>query len=130
MYCIVQIKSNLSFILAVVRRSVKRVCGAHLRVTAPGQHSSFRRNVAAVASCWQHCVRFDRPEIRTSDLPLQRRTRYRSTNWPVYCIVDNLNCIGLCAIDFLILSSQSNKKVSEQCIIGNKHPPFFLTEAA
>ena len=35
---------------------------AHLRVSiAPGQHSSFRRNVAAVASRWQHCVRFDRP---------------------------------------------------------------------
>ena len=36
-------------------------------------------------SRWQHCVRFDRPEIWTSDLPLQRRTRYRSTNWPVWC---------------------------------------------
>ena len=34
-----------------------------LRVIAPGQHSSFRRNVATVASRWQHCVRFDRPEI-------------------------------------------------------------------
>ena len=26
---------------------------------------------------------FDQPEISTSDLPLQRRARYRSTNWPV-----------------------------------------------
>ena len=36
---------------------------AYLRVVAPGQHSSFRRKVAAVASRWQHCVRFDWPEI-------------------------------------------------------------------
>ena len=43
-------------------------------------HSSFWRNVAAVASRWQHCVRFDRPEIWTSDLPLQRRTCCRLTN--------------------------------------------------
>ena len=42
-------------------------------------HSSFWRNVAAVASRWQHCVRFDRPEIWTSDLPLQRRTCCRLT---------------------------------------------------
>ena len=36
-------------------------------------------NVAALASRWQHCVQFDRPEIWTSVLPLrQRQTRYRS----------------------------------------------------
>ena len=46
-------------------------------------HSSFRIIVAAVASRWQHCVRFDRPEIWTPDLPLQRLKRYRSTNWSV-----------------------------------------------
>ena len=68
-----QIKSFV--ILAVVRRSVQRVCGAHLLVIAPGQHSSFPRNVAEVANRWQHCVRFDRPEIWTLDLLLQRRTR-------------------------------------------------------
>ena len=67
-------------ILTGLRRSVWRVGGAHLLVIAPGQHSSFWRNVAAVANRWQHCVRFDRPEIWTSDLPLQRRTRYRSTS--------------------------------------------------
>ena len=53
-----QIKSNLS-----IRRSVLRVGGAHLRIIAPGLHSSFRRNVAAVASRCQHCVPFDRPKI-------------------------------------------------------------------
>ena len=69
-----------SFILAVFRRSVKRVGGAHLRVIGPGQHSFFRRYVAKVESRWQHCVQFDRPEVETLDLPLQKGTRYRSTN--------------------------------------------------
>ena len=32
-------------------------------VIAPGQHSSFQRNVAAKASRWQQSVRFDRFEI-------------------------------------------------------------------
>ena len=36
-----------------------------------------------MASRWQHCFRFDQPEISTSNIPLQRRTRYPSTNWPV-----------------------------------------------
>ena len=43
------------------------------------QHSFFRRNVAEVASRWPHCVQFD----RTSDLPLRRRMRYRSTCWTI-----------------------------------------------
>ena len=34
-------------ILVVLRRSVKRVDGAHLRVIAPGQHSFLRRSIAA-----------------------------------------------------------------------------------
>ena len=40
-----------------------QVCGAHFHVIASGQYSFFRRNVARVASRWQHCVRFDRPKI-------------------------------------------------------------------
>ena len=61
-----------------------RVGGARLRVIcACGRQSSFWRNVAAVARRWQRCVRFKRTEIWTSDLPLQRRTRYHATNWPV-----------------------------------------------
>ena len=47
-------------ILLVFRRSVQQVCGAHIRVIASGQHSLFRRNVAAVASRWQQYM---------SDLP-------------------------------------------------------------
>ena len=34
-----------------------------LRVIALGLRSFFRRNVAAVASRWQHCDRFERPEF-------------------------------------------------------------------
>ena len=34
---------------------MQRVGGAHLRVVAPSQDTSFRRNVAAMASRWQHC---------------------------------------------------------------------------
>ena len=63
----------------------------HLRVIAPKQSSFFQRNVAAVASRWQLCVRFDRPEIGTSDLLFQRRTRYRSNNWLVKTIMLNQN---------------------------------------
>ena len=52
------------------------------------KHISFQRNVAAVAIRWQHCVQIDRSEIRTSNHPLQRRTRHRSTNFIfLYCIV-------------------------------------------
>ena len=47
------------------------------RVTSGGAHSprlstcstQLRRNVAVVESHWRHCFRFDRPGIRTPDLP-------------------------------------------------------------
>ena len=29
----------------------------------PGQHNSFQRNVTAVASRWQQCVRFEQPKV-------------------------------------------------------------------
>ena len=72
-----QISNQILIIFAVLRQSVYRV----LRSPSPrhctyGQLSYFRKNVAAVASCWQLYVRFDRPEIWTSDLPLQGRTHY------------------------------------------------------
>ena len=72
-----QTSNQILIIFAVLRQSVYRV----LRSPSPrhctyGQHSYFRKNVAAVASCWQLYVRFDRPEIWTSDLPLQGRTHY------------------------------------------------------
>ena len=76
----IQIKSFV--ILAVLRRSVYRVCRPHLRVIVPCQQSSFQRNVAAVASSGQLSVRFNRPEIRTSALrsPDKRGTA-RPNGW-------------------------------------------------
>ena len=46
------------------------VCVAHLspRHCARGQHISFRKNVAAVASRWQHYVWFDQGPIRDLNL--------------------------------------------------------------
>ena len=58
-----QISIKSFIILAALRRSVLRVCVVHLRVIASGQHSSFRRHVAAVASRWQHCVRIGGPRF-------------------------------------------------------------------
>ena len=40
-------KTKSFIILVVLRRSVKRVDGAHFRVIAPGQHSFLRRSIAA-----------------------------------------------------------------------------------
>ena len=45
----------------------------HLGNTAP-----FEEMEQTVASRWQHYVWFDQPKIWTSDLPLQRRTRFHS----------------------------------------------------
>ena len=44
---------------------------------ALGQHSSFWKKVAKVASRWQLCVRFDWPRIWTLHLPHQSLTCYR-----------------------------------------------------
>ena len=43
-----QIQIKFFIILPVLRRSVRRVGEAHLRVNSPGQHSSLRKNVEAV----------------------------------------------------------------------------------
>ena len=51
------------FIILAVFPSVKRVGWAHIRVIAPGQHSSIRRNGATVVSRWQHCVRLTGPKF-------------------------------------------------------------------
>ena len=67
----------------ITPKGVASLQGPSPRHCASGQHSFFKRNVAAVASCWQHYVRFDRSEIWTSDLSLQRRMRHRSINWSV-----------------------------------------------
>ena len=61
-------------ILAVLYQiSLLRVGEAYLRVISrAGNKASFEETSLLWASCWQHC---GRPEIWTSDLPLQRRMR-------------------------------------------------------
>ena len=64
-------KSNLHY-----GSGTKRVMsgGAYLCGSGPGQHSiKLRKNIAAVASLWLHCVRFDRLGNRTPNLPRQKR---------------------------------------------------------
>ena len=51
-----QIKSFTK--LAVIRRNLQRVCMALFIAIAPEIYSFFPKNIAAVASRWQHCVRF------------------------------------------------------------------------
>ena len=46
----------INFTCCITLKHVTSLRGAHLRVIAPKQHCSFWRNVAAVASCWQHCL--------------------------------------------------------------------------
>ena len=81
-----QILLDLQFILHythgnTLQRNVYQVCEVLFRVIALGQHISFWRNVAAVAMRrWQYCIWFDRLEVWTSDLPLQRR---RVTAWSI-----------------------------------------------
>ena len=84
---------SLSLYLQYYAEACNELAGLISSSLYPGQHSFFRRNLAAVASRRQHCVQFDRPEIWTSDLPLQRRTRYRSTNWPVMSWKRTCNCV-------------------------------------
>ena len=61
-------------ILAVYAEACNEFVGHISASLRPGNTAPFEENVPAVAGRWQHCVRFDRPEIWTSDLPLQRRT--------------------------------------------------------
>ena len=88
-----QIKSIKSFLstCCITPKRVTSWRGPSLPHCTCEQLGFFRRNAAAVASRWQHCVQFDRPEVWNSDLPLQKRTRYRSTNWPVLVKTDFLD---------------------------------------
>ena len=47
----------------ITPKSVTNWRGLSPRHCVSGQQSSFRKNLAAVASRWQHCVRLDRHEI-------------------------------------------------------------------
>ena len=72
--------SNLTYICflsffhyarCITPKRVTSLRGPSLRHCTRGQHRSFQRNVATVASCWQHFVRFDWPKIWTG--PQTRR---------------------------------------------------------
>ena len=76
-------KSNLLFFSLYYAEACDECADPHPRHCDRTHHSSIQRNAAAVASRWQHYVRFDRPEIWTSDCSRQRWTRYRSTNRPI-----------------------------------------------
>ena len=73
-------------ILAILRRSVKRICRAHLAPLRAGNTASFEENVAAAASCWQQCV----TEVESSRTSLASRTLFEvlglgleaSSPWP------------------------------------------------
>ena len=81
-------KSNFSLYSRCYTEACNEFCMADLSVIVSGQQRLFQRNVAAATSLWRRCVQSDRPKIWTSDLPLQRRTRYPSTNWPLWiCIL-------------------------------------------
>ena len=82
---------NFFIILAVLRRSVLRVCKAHLRIIAPvGNTDPFEE----MSQRWR-AVGNAVSDLTTRDLnhrpPLQRRTCNRSTNWPVACILEGYN---------------------------------------
>ena len=67
-----QIKSVKQFFhctACTTPKSVTSLRGPSPRLCACGQQSHLRRNVTAVASRWQHCVRLDRPDIWSPDLP-------------------------------------------------------------
>ena len=53
------------YVCCITPKRVTSLRGPFLRHCA-GQHSSFRRNVAAAASCRQHCIRFDQRENWTT----------------------------------------------------------------
>ena len=62
-YCVVNfVELNLSLYLLYCAKVCIKLAGpmAHLRFIVPTQHSSFQKNVAAVAIRWRLCIPFDR----------------------------------------------------------------------
>ena len=74
----------LHYTRCIMLKRVTSLRGPSPRPIAPGQHSSFRSNVAAVMSRWQHLVGFHRPgfELQTSRCK-DERVPARLTGW--YC---------------------------------------------
>ena len=61
-------KSNLSLYSQYYAKACNKLAGSVSASLGAEQHGFFCRNVAAVASRWQHFVPFDGFEIWTSDL--------------------------------------------------------------
>ena len=86
------------------------ICGTHLRVIAPGQHSSYQRNVTAVASRWQYTVfdstrsRFEPQTARSRDervwfvaqLKPWNLFEYAKFSWLVRAWGDSARWLGSC----------------------------------
>ena len=74
-------KSNLSFYTLYCAEACNEFAGPDSGSLRPGNTApNFRRNVAAVASRWQRCVWFDRPETWTSDLRSRGKLVFRAIN--------------------------------------------------
>ena len=58
-----QIKSNLSLFSLYYAEECNESAVPIYASLCPGNTASFKANVAAVASRWQHCVRFDGPRL-------------------------------------------------------------------
>ena len=56
-------ESQLHYTCCITPKRVTSLRGSSTRYCACKKHSSFGKNVAATASRWQHCIKFDRPEI-------------------------------------------------------------------
>ena len=119
-FLVYSLKIKPFIILAVLRHNVKQICPVRFYVFAPEQHSFFRRHAGAVASRWQHCVSFDRPEIWTSDLPLQRRTRYQSTNW-LHLLNLAFICLAMLFVSYFLWSD-----IFDLRNWSNFHETYFL----
>ena len=104
-------------------RCITLKCITNLRGPSPHHYAcgkcwSLRRNVAAVTSWWQHCVWFDWLEIWTSNLPLERRTHYRSTIWLIHKLYQSAKIIllvfVLCYIILLLDTVSARIQISLQ----------------
>ena len=76
----IKIKSIFHYTRCITPKRVTILRGSSPRHYARATQIFLEKCRRSGASRWQHCVRFDRQEIRISDLPLQRQTRYARPN--------------------------------------------------
>ena len=83
----------------------------------------FKKYVAAAAGRWQRRIRFDRSEIWTADLPLQRQTRYRSTNlW----VPNNCNISLFLLILIIMFTCMTRAAISEFPLVRSTFAIFRI----